>query len=332
MFKRLSAADLSQLAWWAVLAWSVGSAGLAVGQAIRILQFRRRLRAAIPAPDLLVYELERISERLGVPAPQVLVLPDLGTPMLWCLGQPRLLLPARLVKTLSLDRWRGILTHELAHLRRGDHWVSRLDLAAGLIWWWNPIYWVTRARLNAEAELACDAWVVWALPKDRIAYAEVLFDVCALLSQSRSMPPSPTLGVAGSGRFFERRLTLILHDHVPCRLSPLALLGACLLLLFAVPSWSKTEPAAAGEGPLATVSVAAATGVDNVVNANANDDDVMTTTRSSRTTMMTMKMTTLTRITTMTMKTTTRTMMTHRAANRKQRQRRRNLIESLTST
>ena len=48
-----------------------------------------------------------------------------------------------------------------------------------------------------------------------IAYAEVLFDVCALLSQSPSMPPSPTLGVAGSGRFFERRLTLILHDHVP---------------------------------------------------------------------------------------------------------------------
>jgi hypothetical protein len=193
--------------------------------------------------------------------------------MLWCLGQPRLLLPARLVKTLSLDRWRGILTHELAHLRRGDHWVSRLELAAGLIWWWNPIYWVARARLNAEAELACDAWVVWALPKDRVAYAEVLFDVCALLSQSPSTPPLPALGVAGSGRFFERRLTLILHDHVPCRLSPLALLGACLLLLFAVPSWSKAEPAAAGEDPLATVSVTALTGEDCVVNANANDDD-----------------------------------------------------------
>jgi beta-lactamase regulating signal transducer with metallopeptidase domain/polyhydroxyalkanoate synthesis regulator protein len=272
-FKSLSAADLSQLAWWAVLAWLVGSAGLAVGQAIRILQFRHLLRAAIPAPDLLVCELERISERLGVPAPQVLVLPDLGTPMLWCLGRPRLLLPARLVKTLSLDRWRGILTHELAHLRRGDHWVSRLELAAGLIWWWNPIYWVARARLNVEAELACDAWVVWALPKDRIAYAEVLFDVCALLSQSPSTPPSPALGVAGSGHFFERRLTLILHDHVPCRLSPLALLGACLLLLFAVPSWSKAEPAAAYEDPLATVSVAAATGEECVVNANANDDD-----------------------------------------------------------
>ena len=155
----------------------------------------------------------------------------------------------------AFDRWRGILTHELAHLRRGDHWVSRLELAAGLIWWWNPLYWLTRARLDAEAELACDAWVVWALPKDRLAYAEVLFDICATLSLARS--PAPALGVAGSGRFFERRLTMILHDHVPCRLSPLGLLGACLLVLFALPSWSAANPAAVNtEDELTAVTIA----------------------------------------------------------------------------
>jgi BlaR1 peptidase M56 len=223
-----------------------------------------------------VNELEWISEQLGTRAPEVLVLPDLGTPMLWCLGRPRLLLPARLVKSLPLDRWRGILMHELAHLRRRDHWVSRLELIAGLIWWWNPVYWITRAQLDAEAELACDAWVVWALPKDRVAYAEVLFDVCALLSLSPSIPPSPALGIAGAGHFFERRLTLILHDHVPCRLSPLGLLGACLLLLFAVPSWSKTEPASARENMLATASIATTTSetsvADNGIDDDADDD------------------------------------------------------------
>ena len=51
---------------------------------------------------------------------------------------PKLLLPAHLVKTLGRDRWRAIMIHELAHIRRGDHWVSRLELVAGLIWWWNP--------------------------------------------------------------------------------------------------------------------------------------------------------------------------------------------------
>jgi bla regulator protein BlaR1 len=270
--KHLSLSKPSPLLWWAVSSWFVGSVLLAAGQGIRILRFRRRLLAAVPAPEWLVDELTQISKALGTTLPELLVLPDLGTPLLWCLGRPRLLLPARLVKSLALHRWRGILVHELAHLRRGDQWVSRLELVAGLIWWWNPVYWLARARLDAEAELACDAWVVWALPKDRVAYAEVLFDICALLSLSPSKPPSPALGVAGSGRFFERRLTLILHNHVPCRLSPLGLLAACLLLLFAVPSWSKAQLASACEDMLATASDAATTSELSVMYCVADDE------------------------------------------------------------
>ena len=219
-----------------LIGWLTISVGIAIGQSIRIIRFRRRLRGAVPAPDFLIDEADRIGRWLGVTVPDLLVVDDLGTPLLWCLSRPQLVLPTRLVKTLPLDRWRGILTHELAHLRRRDQWVSRLELAAGLIWWWNPLYWLTRARLDAEAELACDAWVVWALPKDRLTYAEVLFDICSNLSLAK--PMAPTLSVAGSGRFFERRLTMILHNHVPCRLSPLGFLGACLLVLFALPTWS----------------------------------------------------------------------------------------------
>jgi beta-lactamase regulating signal transducer with metallopeptidase domain len=237
---------------WLASAWLAVSVVLGGAQAIRIVRFRRLLEAAIPAPDELIDEANLISLRLGVSMPELLVVPDLGTPLLWCLGRPRLLVPARLVKTLSLDRWRGIITHELAHLRRGDHWVSRLELAAGLIWWWNPIYWLARGRLDAEAELACDGWVVWALPKDRLVYAEVLFDICATLSLAR--PPAPVLGVAGSGRFFERRLNMILHDHVTCRLTPAGLLGACLLLLIALPSWSAVPATVVADRPATSSS------------------------------------------------------------------------------
>jgi len=256
---------------WIVSAWLAVSVVLGVGQSIRILRFRHRLREAVPAPDNLVEETERISRRLGVRVPELLVVPDLGTPLLWCLGRPQLLLPGRLVKTLAFDRWRGILTHELAHLRRLDHWVSRLELGAGLVWWWNPLYWLTRARLDAEAELACDAWVVWALPKDRLNYAEVLFDICTL---SLARPPAPTLGVAGSGRFFERRLTMILHDHVPCRLSPLGLLGACLLVLIALPSWSAARPVALDrEDQLASTSIASTPDQGSAVSVADDDAD-----------------------------------------------------------
>src|SRR5262249_39647522 len=146
------------------------------------------------------------------------------------------------------------------------------ELAAGLIWWWNPLYWLTRARLDAEAELACDAWVVWAQPKDRLAYAEVLFDICATLSLAR--PPAPALGVAGSGRFFERRLTMILHDHVPCRPSPVSIMAACLLALFAMPSWSRAQPAAsAADDEIATPSLAQAGELAAITIMDDDDDD-----------------------------------------------------------
>ena len=194
------------------------------------------------APDWLVEEAVQLGERLQVRIPEILEVPGLGTPMLWCLGRPKLLLPAHLMKSIDVARWRGILAHELAHLRRGDPWVRRIELAAGLLWWWNPLYWLTCRRLDAEAELACDAWVVWALPHERLSYAEALVRVCSEFSRVGST--SPALGVAGAGRFFERRLSMILYDRVSCRVSPPVMLAVGLLALLSLPSWTSATPSA----------------------------------------------------------------------------------------
>ena len=263
--------DMGRLAVGLAVGWVLLTVVQGAGQARRIIRFRCRLRASVPAPADLVEEAERIGRCLAVRVPELLVVPDLRTPLVWCLGRPKLLLPAHLVKTLDLDRWRGVLIHELAHIRRGDHWVSRLELAAGLIWWWNPIYWLARTRLDAEAELACDAWVVSTLPKDRLAYAEVLFDIFSTMSMARA--PAPALGAAGSGRFFERRLTMILQGHASCRLSPLALLTACLLVLFALPSWSTANPAAHPPGETAVASLVPTVDLVSVASITDDDDD-----------------------------------------------------------
>ncbi|HEX4149195.1 MAG TPA: M56 family metallopeptidase, partial [Pirellulales bacterium] len=251
--------------------WLLLSALLGLAQAWRIIRFRDRLQTAVPAPDDLIDEAQRIAGCLGVRVPELLVVADLHTPLVWCLGRPKLLVPAHLVKTLGMDRWRAILIHELAHIRRGDHWVSRLELAAGLIWWWNPIYWLARNRLDAEAELACDAWVVSFLPKDRLAYAEALFDIFSTLTTARA--PAPALGADGSGRLFERRLTMILHDQVSCRLSPVALLTACFLVLFAVPSWSAATPAATTNGQTVIEALFSTVNPDSAITDDDDDDD-----------------------------------------------------------
>jgi beta-lactamase regulating signal transducer with metallopeptidase domain len=236
--------DRAELGRWALWSWLAVTSGLAVAQSVRLIKFRRKLRHAQAPPEWIVNEAGWVAARMGVRVPETLVVPGLGVPMLWCLSRSKLLLPAHLVGSLGADRWRGLLAHELAHLRRGDPWVRRLELIAGLIWWWNPVYLLARRRLDNEAELACDAWVLWALPGDRVVYAETMFEICASLARPPARPPAPALGVTGAGRFFERRLTMILRDHVPCHLSLPGLLGAGLLALVALPAWSAADPPA----------------------------------------------------------------------------------------
>jgi beta-lactamase regulating signal transducer with metallopeptidase domain len=221
---------------WAVFAWLAGSIAVGLVLAGRIGRFHRRLRRAVPAPPWLVEEARRIGGVLGVRPPELRVVREPGTPLLWCLGRPRLLVPRDLLAALPPERWRGILAHELAHLRRGDHWVRRLELAASLMWWWNPLFWLTRRRLSEEAELACDAWVVSVLPDDRFLYAESLLGLCSALSRARC--PTPALGVASSGRSFERRLTMILHGRASRGPSAASALAAFVLAILAFPSWS----------------------------------------------------------------------------------------------
>ena len=195
--------------------WCLASAALALWHISRVACFRRRLGWALPAPDWLVEQALCVAQRLGVRAPVILVVPGLTTPMLWFLGRPKLLVPAGLVTTLGSVGWQGILAHELAHLVRRDHWVRRVEVAAGLFWWWNPLYWLTRGRLDAEAELACDEWAVRGFPEGRLAYAEALLQVCK--SHCLDRPPEPALGIAGAGRFLERRVTMILREQIPFR-------------------------------------------------------------------------------------------------------------------
>jgi bla regulator protein BlaR1 len=259
---------------WVVAAWLAGSVAIGVGQGRRIARFRRLLRGATPAPGWLVEEAEAIGRRMGVRVPAIRIVGRLGTPLLWCLGRPVLLVPKDVLGSLEAEGRRGVLAHELAHLRRGDPWVRRLELVAGLVWWWNPLYWLARRRLDFEAELACDAWVLWALPDDRLGYAESLVRICKSLSSSRS--PMPALGVAGSGRSFERRLVMILRERVSHHASATGLLAAALLAVLSMPSWTLADPARAvnpaSNGPIPALRPAFER-PDSLVADDDDDDD-----------------------------------------------------------
>jgi bla regulator protein BlaR1 len=166
------------------------------------------------------------------------------SPMLWALGfSPLLLVPAELWRKLTAEQQDTLLVHELAHLRRGDHWVRRLEVLVLGLYWWHPVVWWTRRRLQEAEEECCDALVVALLPDAAPAYASALVETVAFLSQTH---PAALIGVSGVGHvpLLKRRLTMILTEtscRKPSRIGFWMVLAMGALLLPLAPRAARTE-------------------------------------------------------------------------------------------
>jgi hypothetical protein len=200
------------------------------------------LRSSTRATQEFTEQVNALARRMGIRNVELRVVEGIESPFIWCLHRSMLLWPAKLSDKVSGDSLQGLIIHELAHLKRRDPWVGWLELAAGCVWWWNPLYWLVRNQLRLNAELACDAWVVNildAVPKSRRAYAEALLAVCEHIHERRRAIPMTAIGVdTGSRRFLERRLTMILRERVALRLPRLGMLVVILLASIVLPAWS----------------------------------------------------------------------------------------------
>jgi prefoldin subunit 5 len=187
-----------------------------------------------------------VSGELGLRRPPVTLMVDLPiAPMLWCGRHVRLVLPRPLWAQLDAIGRRAVICHELAHLRRRDHWVCRTELIIGWLYWWNPVVWWVRRQLRDEADLSCDAWVTALIPHGRRAYAQALLEARRCASADLSAVPSVGLGATTRrARRFARRLTMVMTAHNSPRLSRkgFVLTGTLMLGgLLVTPIWACPE-------------------------------------------------------------------------------------------
>jgi beta-lactamase regulating signal transducer with metallopeptidase domain len=220
------------------IVWITGATAFALIQIVRIALMSRRLRSAQDPNAEVIEYVTVLSKRLHMRPIEARVVPGIGSPFIWAIVRPVLVWPAELPATMPRVAMEGLIVHELAHVKRRDHWVGWLELVAGCLWWWNPLFWYVRHQLRENAELACDAWVVGTLPAGRRAYAEALIAVCESVSRWSVPIPAARLS-AGSRRAFERRLKMIAQGQTAFRLSRGALVVALVLAATALPAWSQ---------------------------------------------------------------------------------------------
>jgi beta-lactamase regulating signal transducer with metallopeptidase domain len=235
--------DLRHLPPIPISVWLSGIIFIMLWHTASTLAFRRRLRAAQPAAPPVQRAVEQAAAALNLPrAPDVLIVDGCLSPMIWCGHRLQLILPRRLWDELDPAGRKAILYHELAHLRRRDHWVCWLTMLVGALYWWHPLAWWARRRLNEEADLCCDAWVTWLMPRRRRQYAEALLRTKAFIGERGRFVPAGGMGVTSVGaKRFARRLTMVMtgSSRPDMTMSGAVLvMAAALIGWMAVPGWA----------------------------------------------------------------------------------------------
>jgi beta-lactamase regulating signal transducer with metallopeptidase domain/biopolymer transport protein ExbD len=197
----------------ACLVWLAGSC-LSLFRATRASRRLRRLtQCAGPVREPLIAELlTECAKDAGLARiPALVSSNDATVPYVSGLWRPGVVLPLSL---LSADEptLRGILLHELAHIRRRDLWVGLVQRMVAAAYWWNPLVHRLNARLAEVREDLCDNYVLAHIPDPR-DYAQTLVD---LASQATAARVDPSMGLLNrSPNRLSGRIQRILQEDRP---------------------------------------------------------------------------------------------------------------------
>ncbi|MEE8451653.1 MAG: HEAT repeat domain-containing protein [Thermoguttaceae bacterium] len=193
----------------------------------------RLLRRTTPIdPATLPVDWADLKRRAGLRRPIRLARSsDVSGPAVWGLLRPGLLLPDDFLTTTA-GRMRWVLLHELAHLRRGDLWISLFQRLVQLVYFFHPAVWVANWMIDRQREFACDDVALEGCEASRRESGAAFLSIVER-SNRRFVPLEPVLGIFRSSQFFRRRLVRILDKDRPIRVR-LGLASTVLLLLTAL--------------------------------------------------------------------------------------------------
>ena len=157
-----------------------------------------------PAPDWQKTFEELLSE-FGLPRKiQLLQSRFVSTPMVVGCLSPIVLVPVSAFTSLTPNQLRAILLHELAHIRRLDHWVNLFQGVIESLLFFHPAVWWLSNKVRDEREHCCDEFSVTSTgqPKD---LAEALFQLESLRTRTSSM------SLAATGGKLKERIARILQ-------------------------------------------------------------------------------------------------------------------------
>jgi beta-lactamase regulating signal transducer with metallopeptidase domain len=231
--RRTAPRAAASLAALLAFAWLAGALLVLAWQLVARLALWRLEASAHPIDDAaLDAETEALRLRLGIRGVVRLLAADVAGPLAWGWRRPVVLLPAGW-REWPAERRSMVLTHELAHVARGDWAAQRLASLACALYWFHPLIWIAAARLRSESELACDDRVLAAgAPAPEYAQELLAF---AREMHARRHGVTPAIGMARPTEIEGRLIAMLDERRSRSTLSTrtAALLLALVLLVLA---------------------------------------------------------------------------------------------------
>ncbi|HEY2253094.1 MAG TPA: M56 family metallopeptidase, partial [Planctomycetaceae bacterium] len=203
----------------------------------KTLRLGRLLRRASPGGQRLQQLASQAASRMRLAiVPEIRVVTGRVTPLLWAGWRPIVVLPLALVDEFDNEQVDCVVSHELAHYRRRDHWSNAFAFLVATLFWWHPIVWLARRELRAAQDLCCDALVIGGNPAKRRCYAQTLLNAVEFIALERQTLPAlaSQLGPASS---ITRRFEMIADPRLQYRLPrwSFVLIAAAVALLACIP-------------------------------------------------------------------------------------------------
>jgi len=133
-----------------------------------------------------------------------------STPCLYGLFNAEILLPKKLLESLSEPELRHVFLHELTHLKHKDNYWNCLFSVVHLLNWYNPLFYFFRSWTTQVQEQACDN-VVIGLLKNEVpsAYGHTLIKVLEFPGEKMKQSMHGILCLTESKKQLQRRVKMI---------------------------------------------------------------------------------------------------------------------------
>jgi len=216
---------------WIVFAWGAGVVVFSVRLAFGARHVRRFRRQSADAPPEWRARLQRLAGRFGLRDRVTLrASAQVDSPMVVGWWRPVILVPVGLLSGMPPDEVEALLLHELAHVRRHDVLVGRLQAVVEVVLFFHPATWWISSQVRRSREACCDDLAV-ARGANRTDYARALAALAEMVvgQSTRAWVPA-----AGDGPLLHRIRRLLSPTRPPSSHVQRLSMGAVVLAVTAL--------------------------------------------------------------------------------------------------